>query len=355
MEYAYKIFDPSLFQKSDDGKMKKRFIREAKKLLGYSHENIVHAYDFGFLGDNSAYIKMKFVKGKNVIDYIKHAYLLPTDKMCLARQYISAMAYIHAKSDVHRDISYSNIMITDSGDIKVLDFGFARNNDDTNYDTAFADIAHKFNPPDSIYDVRTEVYCMGAILFAIFTEMEFHISKLFQIDDLECEDVLKNAIKKCLENNPNDRFQNAIELQNYIESKDENFKEQLSPSYENEDDDFSLDPLKNEMENIGRIRFAEGFLPTLSTIKNWLEVRLTDCLVRHRFLSTINITQLLMQINGVRGISTFKNVNYDVDKEIFSTIISTYERFSDADKTYLIKGIQTIILSKSVEEEDLPF
>lgn len=353
MEYAYKIFDPSPFQISDDGIMKNRFIREAKKLLGYSHENIVHAYDFGFLGDNSAYIKMEFVKGKNVFDYIKHAYLLPTDKMRLARQYISAMAYIHVKSDVHRDISYSNVMITDSGDIKVLDFGFARNDDDTNYDTAYADIAHKFNPPDSIYDVRTEVYCMGGILFTIISEMEFHISKLCQLNDFECEDVLKNAINKCLQINPNDRFQNAIDLQNYIESKDENFKERLSPSYNN--DDFSLDPFKNEMENIGRIRFIEGTLPTLSTIKSWLEVRFTDCLVRHRFLSTINITQLLIKINGVKGISTYKNVNYEIDKEIFSNIIDAYERFSDADKMYLIKGIQTIILSKSIEEEDLPF
>jgi serine/threonine protein kinase len=265
------------------------------------------------------------------------------------------MAYIHVKSDVHRDISYSNVMITDSGDIKVLDFGFARNDDDTNYDTTYVDIVHKFNPPDSIYDVRTEVYCMGAILFTIFTEMEFHISKLSQIDSLECEDVFKTAIKKCLQINPDDRFQNAIELQNYIESKYENSKKQLNPTYENEDDDFSLDPFKNEMENIGRIRFVEGSLPTLSTIKSWLEVKFTDWLLRHRFLSTINITQLLMQINGVRGISTYKNVNYDIDKEIFSNIINAYERFSEVDKTYLIKGIQTIILSKSVEEEDIPF
>lgn len=353
MEYAYKIFDPSPFQKSDNGIMKKRFLREAKKLLCYSHENIVRAYDFGFLGDNSAYIKMEFVKGKSVFDYIKHAYLLPSDKKHLATQYISAMAYIHAKSDVHRDISYSNVMITDTGDIKVLDFGFARNDDDTNYDTVYADIAHKFNPPDSIYDVRTEVYCIGAILFTIFTEMDFHLSKISQIDVSDCEDVLKKAINKCLRINPDERFQNAIELQNYIESIDgKDSNEQFSPSC---NEDFSLDPFKEEMENIARIRFIEGSLPTLSTIKKWIENKFTDYLVRHRFLSTINITQLLMQINGVKGISTYKNVNYDIDKELFSNISNAYGRFSEVDKTYLIKGIQSIILSKAVEEEDLPF
>ena len=296
---------------------------------------------------------MEFVKGKSVFDYIKHAYLLPSDKKHLATQYISAMAYIHAKSDVHRDISYSNVMITDTGDIKVLDFGFARNDDDTNYDTVYADIAHKFNPPDSIYDVRTEVYCIGAILFTIFTEMDFHLSKISQIDVSDCEDVLKKAINKCLRINPDERFQNAIELQNYIESIDgKDSNEQFSPSC---NEDFSLDPFKEEMENIARIRFIEGSLPTLSTIKKWIENKFTDYLVRHRFLSTINITQLLMQINGVKGISTYKNVNYDIDKELFSNISNAYGRFSEVDKTYLIKGIQSIILSKAVEEEDLPF
>lgn len=49
VSFVYKIFDPSPFQGSSKEIMKKRFLREARKVLSYSHENIVHAYDFGFL------------------------------------------------------------------------------------------------------------------------------------------------------------------------------------------------------------------------------------------------------------------------------------------------------------------
>ena len=60
---AYKIYQPSVFQKSTPEIMKKRFLREGKKLLSYSHPNIVKAYDYGFLGNESAYIKMEFISG----------------------------------------------------------------------------------------------------------------------------------------------------------------------------------------------------------------------------------------------------------------------------------------------------
>lgn len=53
---------------------------------------------------------------------------------------VSAMAYVHGKSDMHCDISYSNVMVDMSGNIKVLNFGFARGNDDTNYDTGLLKI-----------------------------------------------------------------------------------------------------------------------------------------------------------------------------------------------------------------------
>lgn len=54
------------------------------------------------------------------------------------------MAYVHGKSDMYLDISYSNVIVDMSGNIKVFDLGVAHGNDDTNYDTVYKDISHKF-------------------------------------------------------------------------------------------------------------------------------------------------------------------------------------------------------------------
>lgn len=67
VSFAYKIFDPSPFQGSSKEIMKKRFLREARKVISYSHENIVHAYDFGFLGNDSGYIKLEYIDEKKLL------------------------------------------------------------------------------------------------------------------------------------------------------------------------------------------------------------------------------------------------------------------------------------------------
>lgn len=262
MEYAYKILDPSPFQGSEPKIMKKRFLREAKKLLSYSHENIVHAYDFGFLPDDSAFIKMEYIDGDNLFEYIAKSFLSENDKELLVTQYISAMAYLHEKSDMHRDISYSNIMVTNDNKIKVLDFGFSKNNEDTVYDTVYASIVQKFAPPDSEYTIQTEIYCIGAVMYTIFAGKTFHNSITNQIDELLCEKKYKTALSKCLEINPEHRFQNAMELKNNLnESK-------ISESTNNKSaNKFSLDRFKEAVENIISIEFNFESFPTQLLIK----------------------------------------------------------------------------------------
>lgn len=138
---AVKIYEPSIFQDSIPEIMKKRFLREGKKLLNYSHPNVVKAFDYGFLGDESAYIKMEYISGTRLSEFVlSNKPLNPTLINNLCYQYIDAMAYIHSQTDMHRDISYSNVMVTNNNEVKVLDFGFARNADDSNYDTEYKDI-----------------------------------------------------------------------------------------------------------------------------------------------------------------------------------------------------------------------
>ena len=123
---AVKIYEPNIFQNSSPEIMKKRFLREGKKLLSYSHPNVVKAFDYGFLGDESAYIKMEYISGDRLSDFVlSNKPLNPALIDTLCYQYIDAMSYIHSQTDMHRDISYSNVMVTKANEIKVLDFGFA--------------------------------------------------------------------------------------------------------------------------------------------------------------------------------------------------------------------------------------
>ena len=356
LAYAYKVFDPSPFQKSNPDIMKQRFVREAMKLLKYSHENIVHAYDFGFLGNESAYIKTEFIDGLKLIDYIQRNLLSINDRIRLIHQYTSAMAYIHSKTDVHRDISYSNVMVTNDGDIKVLDFGFSRGNEDESYDTTLADISHKFNPPDKSYDIKTEIYCMGAIIFSILSGEGFHVTKLSKIDQIECKNEYKTAVKKCLEIDPENRFQNAIELNNYLNLVT---SMPLSPI----DDDifpaddlnqFSLDHFRKFVFSLNQILFYWGQLPSLSTIKVWIEDEWTECFDRYRFLPDIDISRFILSISGAKSIVSDEESYYYIEKNVLLDIVNAYRRFSERDKASIIKGIHEIITLKSVDSE-IPF
>lgn len=89
---AVKIYEPSIFQDSSPEITKKRFLREGKKLLNYSHPNVVKAFDYGFLGDESAYIKMEYIFGERLSDYVlANKPLTPKmiEKLCY--QYIDAI------------------------------------------------------------------------------------------------------------------------------------------------------------------------------------------------------------------------------------------------------------------------
>lgn len=346
---AYKIYQPHVFQTSDSETMKKRFIREGKKLLSYSHPNIVKAYDYGFLGDESAYIKMEFISGSCVSDYIM---LNPpesslTEKLCL--QYIDAMAYVHSKTDLHRDISYSNVMITKTNEIKVLDFGFARNSKDTNYDTVYKDIQRKFVLPNEPYTFKTEVYCIGAILYTLITRKLFDDSfNIASLDSVECDNRLKEATKICLALKPEERFENAVELQKYIEAN----SSPITPS-------FSLDNFKDIVSRGVELHFTYGNMPTYEAIKQWVETDFKDMIESCTFQSTINLLTLLQRLPHLKNITYYKNKVYDLDKSLFVSMYDFYNNLTDDIKTFFIKNIRLIVNEKSkadeLEDEELPF
>src|SRR5688572_16827987 len=108
-----------------DPERRRRFVQEAQTASALNHPNIVHIYDIDTSADMD-FIAMEFVPGKTLDQSIGRKGLPVKETLAYAVQIADALAAAHAAGIVHRDIKPGNIMATENGSIKVLDFGLAK-------------------------------------------------------------------------------------------------------------------------------------------------------------------------------------------------------------------------------------
>ncbi len=102
-----------------------RFAREAQLCSQLDHQNVCTIFDYH--EDNGIfYIAMQYVQGKNVRQLVNGRPLDLKSALSIAIQVCDALAYAHSRNIIHRDIKAGNIMVTDSGQAKILDFGLAK-------------------------------------------------------------------------------------------------------------------------------------------------------------------------------------------------------------------------------------
>ncbi|MEO7539865.1 MAG: serine/threonine-protein kinase, partial [Pyrinomonadaceae bacterium] len=117
-----KVLPQELTQRSANFK---RFEREAQLCSQLDHPNICTIYDFNS-ADGVFYIAMQYVEGKNVRQLVSGRPLELKSALSIAIQVTDALAYAHSKNIIHRDIKAGNIMVSSTGQIKILDFGLAK-------------------------------------------------------------------------------------------------------------------------------------------------------------------------------------------------------------------------------------
>lgn len=117
-----KVLPPELTQKTANFR---RFEREAQLCSQLDHPNICTIYDFSE-ANGTFYIAMQYVPGKNVRQLVAGRPLDLKSALSIAAQVCDALAYAHSKNIIHRDIKAGNVMVSDGGQVKILDFGLAK-------------------------------------------------------------------------------------------------------------------------------------------------------------------------------------------------------------------------------------
>src|SRR5213596_1612489 len=107
----------------------KRFEREARLASSLDHPNICTIFDMDE-ADGLHFIAMQYVEGRNVRQLVNGHPLELKSTLLIAIQVADALAAAHARDIIHRDIKSGNVMVTPSGQVKILDFGLAKLLDD---------------------------------------------------------------------------------------------------------------------------------------------------------------------------------------------------------------------------------
>ena len=169
---AVKVLAP---QFAKDHQFVTRFRREAQAAAALNHPNVVSVYDTGS-EDGIHWIVMEYVDGRTLKSVVREeGPLLPERAVEIAEAICLALSTAHEKGLVHRDIKPGNIMLTPSGETKVMDFGIARATAgaDTLTQTAAVLGTAAYLSPEQAQgkpvDARSDIYAVGCVLYEMLT------------------------------------------------------------------------------------------------------------------------------------------------------------------------------------------
>jgi hypothetical protein len=219
-----------------------RFEREVQVSASLTHPNTITIFDFGRTSENTFYYAMEYLEGLDLERIVESFGPLPAERVVyLLRQVCGSLGEAHARGIIHRDIKPSNIFITQRGGlqdfVKVLDFGLARRVRDAGdgglTKTGMVFGTPRYIAPESVSgqqrtDGRSDLYNLGGVaywmltgrpLFAGSSSIDLIIDHVKTIPDppsrvseLAIPAELDAIVTKCLEKDPDERFQTAEEL-----------------------------------------------------------------------------------------------------------------------------------------------
>jgi serine/threonine protein kinase len=248
-----------------------RFRQEAQAAAKLSQPNIVNIYDVGY-DENAHYIVMEYVRGETLKDYIeKHGHLPINTSIQISFDIGEALEHAHANGIVHCDIKPHNILVTETGRIKVADFGIARainSSSSTKDEKSVLGSVHYFSPEQASggkIDERTDIYSLGVVMYEMMTgvvpfEGDTAISVALQHvqNDIplptkynrRIPQLVERVILKAMAKNPDDRFQTISEMMSELRMAQGfvNTNKGAMPIIKNNFNTQKLQPIKEQEE-----------------------------------------------------------------------------------------------------------
>jgi serine/threonine protein kinase len=235
--------------KTADPERRRRFVQEARSASALNHPNIVTIYDID-RADGADYIAIEYVAGKTLDQLIPKKGLRLGEALKYAIQIADALAAAHAAGIVHRDLKPGNVMVTERGVVKVLDFGLAKLIEAGLSDSS--DLTTDIAPPKTEegtilgtvaymspeqaeakkVDARSDVFSFGALFYEMLTGRsaflsDSKMSTLAAVLRSEPEPIesqaegipreLARVVQRCLRKDPARRFQHMDDLKVALE------------------------------------------------------------------------------------------------------------------------------------------
>ncbi len=230
-----------------DDTFQARFRKEAQSTAALNHPSIGAVYDTGESidkhGNHVPYIVMEYIEGQTLRDIMRGAAdgrkILPERALSITADVLSAIDYSHRNGIIHRDIKPANVMLTPSGQVKVMDFGIARAIADTSsamtQTAAVIGTAQYLSPEQArgeTVDARSDIYSTGCLLYELLTGRppfvgDSPVSVAYQHVREEARppsqlnpdvsNTIDHIVAKSLAKKVEDRYQSAADMRKDIE------------------------------------------------------------------------------------------------------------------------------------------
>jgi hypothetical protein len=236
-DVAVKVLPASF---ADDPDRRARFEREAQSIAALSHPNVVAIHDTG-IHDGQIFVVMELLQGETLRERLGQGAMSTRKAVDIAVQIARGLGAAHGKGLVHRDLKPENIFLLDDGQVKILDFGLARQLSSSEHSGATQTVAATdpgtvmgtigYMAPEQVrgqaVDARADVFAFGAVLFEMVggarayqrdTAADTMTAILTQEPPElagsrpELSPALDRIIRHCLEKNANERFQSARDV-----------------------------------------------------------------------------------------------------------------------------------------------